>query len=327
MKVILRPCSITTLCLAGTLLDWGLPAARAAEPAVAGELIMFHAGSLAVPMAEMVTAFNALYPDVRVLREAAGSVACARKITELGQPCDVLASADYEVINRYLVPAHSRWAIPFAANEMVLTYTDRSRHATELCATNWGAILLRDDVVVGRSDPNSDPCGYRTVLTLKLAGLDLWGADWTTTMLAKDREFMRPKETDLLALLESGEVDYGFLYRSLAIQHQLRFLELPAAVNLGTLAEAASYARVSVDIAGSQPGATETMRGEPMVYGITIPTGAPNPAAALAFVRFLLSPAGRAVMERNGQPSVVPAATVTYADLPPELQEFARPPQ
>ena len=30
-------------------------------------------------------------------------------------------------------------------------------------------ILQRDDVIYSRSDPDSDPCGYRTVFTFMLA--------------------------------------------------------------------------------------------------------------------------------------------------------------
>ena len=30
-------------------------------------------------------------------------------------------------------------------------------------------ILLSDDVIYSRSDPDADPCGYRSVLTMMLA--------------------------------------------------------------------------------------------------------------------------------------------------------------
>ncbi|MCL1973294.1 MAG: tungstate ABC transporter substrate-binding protein WtpA, partial [Bacteroidetes bacterium] len=40
-----------------------------------------------------------MHPKVRVLSEGAGSLDCARKITELHRPCDIMASADYAVID------------------------------------------------------------------------------------------------------------------------------------------------------------------------------------------------------------------------------------
>ena len=56
------------------------------------ELIIFHAGSLSVPMKQIATEFEKRNPDVRVLLESAGSLVCARKVTELKKPCDIIAS-------------------------------------------------------------------------------------------------------------------------------------------------------------------------------------------------------------------------------------------
>ena len=59
--------------------------------------------------------------------------------------------------------------IKFASNEMTIVYHEGSRHSEEINAENWHEVLLKDDVAFGRSDPNADPCGYRAVLTSKLA--------------------------------------------------------------------------------------------------------------------------------------------------------------
>ena len=85
-----------------TLLVALLPLTGQAEPR--GTLVMFHAGSLSVPFDEMEKAFEARYPGVDLQREAAGSQNCARKITELNKPCDIMASADYKVIDKLLIP-------------------------------------------------------------------------------------------------------------------------------------------------------------------------------------------------------------------------------
>ena len=62
-----------------------------------------------------------------------------------------------------------------------------------------------------------------------------------------------------------------------------------------------------------------------MVYGVTIPTKVTNPEAAVVFVEFLLENSkGIAIMERNGQPSLVPSFSDTYDNIPAELQKFAR---
>ena len=66
-------------------------------------------------------------------------------------------------------------------------------------------------------------------------------------------------------------------------------------------------------------------KGLPMAYGVTIPKGAPHPALAEAFVRFLLGPnQGMAIMEKNGQPSLVPTKTATHHLLPKSLKKYAQ---
>ena len=50
---------------------------------------------------------------------------------------------------------------------------------------------------------------------------------------------------------------------------------------------------------GSDPRVAEPVRGEPIVYGLSIPAHAPHPGPANAFVRFLLSADGRAILRRE----------------------------
>ena len=63
------------------------------------KIVVFHAGSLSVPFSQIEKKFEAKYPQYDVIREAAGSRACARKITVLHRKADVMASADYKVID------------------------------------------------------------------------------------------------------------------------------------------------------------------------------------------------------------------------------------
>ena len=290
------------------------------------ELVVFHAGSLSVPFKEIAGLFEAANPGVRVLLEAAGSRACARKIVDLGRPADVMASADYTVIDELLVPDHASWNIRFAANEMAIVWREGAPRSGEIDAGNWWETLLDDEVAFGRSDPDSDPCGYRAVLTAKLAERHYGVRGLAGRLLSKDTGFIRPKETDLLALLESETIDYVFLYRSVALQHGLPYLALPDEINLKRADLADLYAAATVEVSGRRPGETIVKRGRPMVYGVTIPASSPNPDLALRFVEFLLDASkGMAIMEKAGQPSVVPSPTDTWHALPPRLRRFARP--
>jgi len=295
-------------------------------PMISGDLIIFHAGSLSVPMKEVAAEFNKLYPNVKVLMESAGSVASARKITDLNRPCDILASADHTVIDNMLIPNYADWDIRFVSNEMSIVYQESSRYAAQINAGNWYDLLLKKDVVFGRADPNSDPCGYRTVQTLQLAEKYYKKPGLAKTFTEKDQNNMRPKEVDLIALLESGSTDYIFIYKSVAIQHKLKYIVLPDEINLKSQANAALYATALTEINGKEPGKKETVKGEPMIYGITIIRDAPNKAAAQAFLEFLLSKdKGMKMMEKDGQPSVIPMEANNFEKIPKALQQFAKP--
>jgi len=117
---------------------------------------------------------------------------------------------------------------------------------------------------------------------------------------------IRPKETDLMALLESGELDYLFIYRSICEQQKMPFVVLPDEINLKSAAQKKFYSQASVRISGKKPGEYMTKTGKPMVYGITVCKKAPNREAALLFVEFLIGPEGRKIMKENGQPSLRP---------------------
>lgn len=288
-----------------------------------GELIVFHAGSLSMPMKAAVDSFTKVNPKVKIYLEAAGSVECARKISELGKPCDLFASADYKVIDKLLIPNFASWNIPFAGNEMALVYHDKSRYANEINANNWLDILLKDEVAYGRSDPNSDPCGYRTLMTLKLSEIYYQNEGIAAKVLQKDNKFIRPKEVDLIALLETGAIDYIFLYKSVAVQHSLRYLSLPLEVNLSSPSYESIYSKVDVEVMGKTPNSTVKMIGEPMVYGLTIPKGSKNPDLAIEFAKFFLSQnGGLAILKQMGQTPVVPSSSASFDSIPEPLKVF-----
>jgi len=294
------------------------------QQTLSGDLVIFHAGSLSVPMKYIAAAFKKIHPEVNIFMESAGSVECARKVTDLNKPCDIVASADYKVIDNMLIPKYSAWNIKFVSNEMSIVYTEKSRYAGQINAQNWYDLLLKKDVAFGRADPNSDPCGYRSVMTMQLAEKYYRKPGLTNQLMAKDQNYMRPKEVDLLALLESQSVDYIFLYKSVAIQHNMKYLVLPAEVNLKDPKFTGLYQTAVVSINGREPGQKVQMKGEPMIYGVTMINAAPNRPVALAFLEFMLSKnQGMSILEKNGQPSVIPQKNPDYGKLPEALKRFA----
>ncbi len=288
-------------------------------------LIIFHAGSLTVPMKKLTEAFTQQHPGVTFETEASGSRAAARKISELGREADVMMSADYTVIDTLLIPDFATWNVRFARNTMVIVYTDRSKYADDITSDNWYDVLTRDGVVYGHSDPNADPCGYRTLLVWQLAekyyqvpGLAQKLSDHCPP------ENVRPKAVELIALLESGDMDYAFEYQSVAVQHGLKFVTLPDEINLSLVSQADFYQQAQVEINGSEPGTTVTKHGAPIVYGVTIPKNAPHPQLAEEFVAFLLGPEGQAIMQAEGQPPIVPPVANDKNALPASLQSLVK---
>jgi molybdate/tungstate transport system substrate-binding protein len=273
-----------------------------AQAPLTGALVVYNAGSLARPFSDLLRAFVARHPEVEPAQENSGSVEAARKLTELGKIPDLLGVADYGIIPKLLVPKYATWYASFAKNAMVLVYTDQSAGAGEINGRNWWQVLLRPGVRSGHSNPALDPNGYRTLMVFQLAE-KFYHRPGLAAKLdhAVPPSNLRPKEADLTALVQSGELDYAWSYVSIAKTAGLRYVDLPPEVNLSDPHLASWYAQASVRVPGANQAADSVeFRGEPIVYALTVPTAAQHPATALAFVRFLLSQEGRAILTADG---------------------------
>lgn len=361
-------CTVFVLCLGLTACAAESPppstATRTESADDAGErtpLVVFAAGSLIAPFQALETAFEAGHPEIDVRPEYHGSIQVIRHATELGEPIDIVATADASLIPMLMFDTtdprtgapFAAWYCRFAGNRLVLAYTDRSQGADSLNANNWPEVISRPGARLGLADPRFDASGYRALMALALneqrAGEygqfdDVFGGQFTRSVrifreegltsitvpeiletVPGSRVAVRGGSIQLLALLESGDVDYAFEYESVARQRGLRRLDLPAEVNLGDSSLAEGYARVLVDL-DFQRFASVKPRfiGEPIAYGITIPASAPHPQEAEAFIAFLLGPEGRAIMEENYHPLFnLPQSMGT--DVPQPLESICPP--
>ena len=303
-----------------------IPCDQAAEEP-SGILTIFHAGSLSVPFASMEKAFETKYPGVDVQREGAGSQRCARKISDLKKPCDIMASADYKIIDKLLVPEYANWNIRFATNQLVLCYTDKSRYAKKVNAKDWYEILCKKGVVWGHSDPNLDPCGYRSLMVLQLAEKYYKKPGLYDELISnRPKENIRPKSVELVSLLQTGNMDYAWEYLSVAVQHGLRYIVLPDEINLGNYKFDDLYGQAVVKVTGKKPGTYMDIKGKSVTYGVTLITGAPNREAAIVFLQYMLHPQeGLKILKEMGQPPFIPCRVPTKemkAMLPAELQQI-----
>lgn len=287
------------------------------------EIYVLHAGSLSIPFREMAEKFMDRYPNTVVKLEAHGSRTCARQISDLNRRADVMGSADSAVIRNLLIPDFAEFCIDFATNEMAIMYNKKSKYSDTINSNNWYEILLKPDIQYGHSDPSSDPCGYRTILTWQLAE-KYYKVPGLFEKLTKkmSKKNIRSKEVDLIAMLETYELDYIFIYRSVAEQHNSKYVLLPDEVNLKSKNLAEFYRTASIKISGKKPDEWINKRGAPMIYGITLPKNAKNPEWAAKFIEFILSKDGQKIMAKNGQPGIIPPRVDFYEKLPEALKRF-----
>jgi len=327
-----------------------------------GTLTIFHAGSLAAPFADLGEEFEESHPGVDIVFTSGGSatvISNAIAQEDAGEsPPDIIASADYKLIpDRLYAGGYADWNILFARNTMVLCYRDGAPGSDAIVdgTRTWYDVLRNEPVSYGHSDPDQDPCGYRTLLVMQLAekyyyddaagfGLepDPDAADLYDVLIpgtehergrvggtsearpSGSEEIVSAKSVDLITALQSGDLDYAFEYRSVAVQHGLNFIELDDYINLSkTSAELTGieefYATASLEI---KKGDTyEAQYGAAIVYGVTIPLNAENDNLAAEYVALLLSDSGKQVMEvENGQPMLDPPICDRPENLPESLQ-------
>jgi molybdate/tungstate transport system substrate-binding protein len=318
-------------------------------------LRVINAGSLMVPFTALEEEFESIHPNIDVQIEGHGSIQVIRQVTELGAEADVVAVADHSLIPMMMydlgIPdtqtTYADWCLSFATNRLGVAYTQRSKYAQELSEEDWFEVLSRPDVEVGISDPRFDSCGYRALMSCQLAEL-YYGNDsvfesvlgefsppvtvseqnggYTVSIpqvLKPERIALRGSSVALLATVESGDVDYAFMYESVSEQHGLEFLRLPDEIDLYTDGYLSLTTDLSVELSYQRfASVTPEFACQPIVYGLTIPNNAPHRELALQFVGFLLGPEGQEVLLRESQPALTPPEADNPEDVPDEIKPY-----
>ncbi|AQL43893.1 hypothetical protein BV210_14790 [Halorientalis sp. IM1011] len=189
--------------------------------------------------------------------EAHGSVAARQLVRDGLRDPDAVALADPRLFEGIATEVTA-----FATNALVVAYNPDSAHEAAI-RSDWARAVQRSAVAVGRTDPAVDPLGYRTVMALRLA------ADEES--LDADRALAESRilpETDLANVLERGDLDAAFVYRSMAVERDLPYVSLPDRIDFSAPAAADSYARASYDLGD------RTVRGTPIRYAATALTDA-----------------------------------------------------
>lgn len=298
-------------------------ARRSDEPA--GPLIIATTISMAHAVRQLAANFVASHPAVVPEVRIGGSVTIARAIASSAEVPDVFISADDTVIDAILVPRAATWSAGFARTSLVLAYTGKSKYADEISTRNWTDVLTMPDVHGARADPAEDAAGYRALIFFQLAAR-FYLRPHLTSMLehAMPVTDFGVDERELEAKFADGTIDYMPIYRASAAEHELEWLELPEPINLGDTAFAASYGAVHARIpSGSSATDSATIFGAPILYGLTVPRAAPHTETAIAFVQYVLSPAGGDVLHNSGFD--VPTRPRLHGDPPAGLTTAADP--
>ncbi|MDQ2815940.1 MAG: substrate-binding domain-containing protein [Actinomycetota bacterium] len=221
-----------------------------------------------------------------------------------------------------LEPKYTSWYIPYAGTSMVLAYNPKSKYASQFKAFADGSkplsglfsLLETPGLKLGRTDPNIDPQGRDFIYTLELAQAYYHLPSDTVTKIlggplasAKSSEIY--DEATLPATLQSGQLDASSAFVTQAIELHLDYIPLPAAINLSSGGSATADAKATIKLNNGK-----TKSGSPQVIDITI-IGTPTPAA-IAFVKYTLSPAGLAQYKAGGFTLIPPAVTGSASSVP-----------
>jgi molybdate/tungstate transport system substrate-binding protein len=311
--------AIAAACLAAAGCGSSSPSTSGASKGLHGTLTVFGAGTLDTPFTAEFQAFRKENPTVTIHSMFEASADAIKAVTQLHQPADVVGSADYSLIPQLMFGGkkpYATWYVGFVSNQITFAYTSHSKGASQLTASNWYKILAEPGVHIGRSNPVADPSGYQILQMLQLAESYYHDPGLSAAVLKNSPDSsVATTETSLLSALQSGQIDYLAIYKSNALEDHLDYIKLPDQINLSDPAMAAAYGKVTVN-----GGSLGELTGKPIIYGLTVPTTAPDPALGQAFIKFVLSAKGQAIMTSEGFVSITPSLASSQAKVPASVQ-------
>ncbi|MDS0478288.1 extracellular solute-binding protein [Natrinema sp. 1APR25-10V2] len=177
---------------------------------------------------------------------------------------DIVSVADVALFAEPLSPS---WHSVFTSNSVVIAYnpdTDGGARLAEAGTESWYEPMVNGNVNIGRTDPDQDPLGYRTLFMLDLASRYYNEAtDLREGILQQDQIY---PETSLISQFETGSIDAAFAYRNMAVEREYEYIELPDQINLSNPEYAEDwYSTTSYTLPSGQE-----IQGGLISYGSTI---------------------------------------------------------
>ena len=261
-------------------------------------LISFSADAYATEATALLQGFSQSTGIPVAPVKSAGSFADANQIAA-GAPDDVFISVALSATSsQYLKNLTANWAVGFASDQMVLAYSNATSAqsvasegkaaAASNSTSDWNtffASLTSGQVKVGISNPVSDPAGLRGWLVLEAAGFFYSGGNqsaYASPLLRAGANVTGTNAAALVAPLQSGQIQFLFIYKSAAVADHIAYIQLDRHVNLGDATLGTFYSRFSYkDSAGVTAGA-------PIILCVTVPLSSTNSAEADAFVVYVI---------------------------------------
>ena len=236
-------------------------------PAISGNVTVFAAASLTEAFNEMKTDIESANPGTKITMNFAGSSALRTQITQ-GAQADVFASAD----QKNMAPVVQAGDIEgdtsiFAENRLVVLLPANNpgniKTLKDLENSGLKIVLAQEQVPVGN---------YSRQVLDKLSADPAYGSDFKDKVLA-NLASNELNVKDVVAKVQLGEADAGIVYKtdaSSADQSKVTTIDIPDQYNI--VAQ----------------------------YPVGVVKGGSNADGARAFIQYLLSPAGQAVLNKYG---------------------------
>ena len=266
--------------------------------------------------------------------KSGGSLLLAREISE-GNPVSVFISVSHGAVTAsHLGNESAGWAIAFAADQMTLAYSNVTLQNPAANATvaaynsaaasnttqawdNFFSMITSGSDKVGTGNPNADPSGYTGWIVLEAAGQAYANNSsfFENRLISNNGNVTAASAADLIAPLETGQIQFLWIYKSAAIAHKLNYLQLPGQVNLGDPKYSSFYSQFSYMIA------TGVETGEVITLWITVPVDSTDTTDSLQFVVFVVKNAPT-LLPSYGLIPITPARLYNDTTVPQPLQQL-----
>jgi molybdate/tungstate transport system substrate-binding protein len=302
-------------------------ASSSPTPTAKSKISVLYAGSLVNLMEKKIGPAFTQASGYPFEGEGKGSTALVSEIKGKLRTPDIFISASAKSDASLMGAANGSyvsWYVPFIRTSLVIGYNPNSKFAADFQAAasgskTWYQVLQEPGMHIGRTDPLLDPKGVRTIILMQLAQQYYKQPALSQKILGSTENSSQifPEE-ELAARLGSGQLDAGFFYLNEVKELNLPYITLPEQINLGVPSLNNSYAKASY----TNPKTGDVTKGSATVYTISIPSTSKNTAGAAAFVSFLFSDQGKALLTGDGLTLVAPKLTGDAAAVPARLKQY-----